>query len=211
MSYNPKRMYAFKKEHHGICYSKKLGSVRGANSSSINDLNKRTSINLTTINCRSLCNKTVGILTHIEELNTDIALLQETWLSSTDKAKFSEIKELGFNMYSQPRKGRGGGLAFLYKKDIDLKQNINIGKYRTFEVQECTLKGDLGLIRLVNIYRPPYSKKNKATPTMFLEDFSEYLETLVNKPGKVIIAGDFNLHIEKIGLPGEDIYIPCNS
>ena len=140
----------------------------------------------------------MGVINHLDELDIDLGILQETWIKSTDKAKIAEIKELGYDVLNRPRNGRGGGLAFIYRNDLEVKQNINIGKYKTFEVQEGTIKTDAYLIRIVNVYRPPYTKKNKNTPAMFIEEFTEYMETLVNKPGKLLMAGDFNFHVEKL-------------
>jgi exonuclease III len=52
-------------------------------------------------------------------------------------------------------------------------------------------------VRLVNLYRPPYTKKARYTECAFLEEFEDYLKDLTVKPGFPIIAGDFNLHMEK--------------
>ena len=62
---------------------------------------------------------------------------------------------------------------------------------------EVTLQSDQNLVRFVNIYRPPYSKKNRYTLLDFFEEFQEYLQILHSKNGTPILVGDFNIHVEK--------------
>jgi endonuclease/exonuclease/phosphatase (EEP) superfamily protein YafD len=51
-------------------------------------------------------------------------------------------------------------------------------------------------IRLITIYRPPQSKKNRATPSTFLQEFSSLLEIVSLTPGYLLLNGDFNFHME---------------
>ena len=62
---------------------------------------------------------------------------------------------------------------------------------------EVTLESENKLLRFVNIYRPPYSKKNRFTIAHFIEEFEKYLDALKSKNGTPILVGDFNIHIEK--------------
>lgn len=140
---------------------------------------------------------------HLLDVNCDICLVQETFLSDKDTAKLMEIKDYGMEVISNPRKYRsGGGIAVIYKKCIDMKCNVNINKYKSFQIMETTLCTNVGLIRLVNIYRPPYSKKARFTEAHFLKEFEDYLKCLDGKDGRNIIVGDFNIHMEKT----EDTY-----
>ena len=63
---------------------------------------------------------------------------------------------------------------------------------------EVTLKTNSDLIRLVNICRPPYGIKHCYTEKDFLPEFDEYLSILSNKPGEIVIMGDFNIPMQKI-------------
>ena len=83
------------------------------------------------INARSMCNKTVGIMELLNDFNIDICCVTETWFKKSDKAKFSEIKDFGYETLSTPRSGRGGGVAFLFKYSLKLKKQKSI-KYKTF-------------------------------------------------------------------------------
>lgn len=133
-------------------------------------------------------------------MDCDVCFIQETFLREGDKAKLAEIKEYGWNILSDPRKHRsGGGIAMLYKNDIQLKSNTKVTKYKSFQVMESLLTTSTDIVRLVNIYRPPYTKKARFTECDFLREFEDYLDTLSTKPGVPILAGDFNFHIERPG------------
>ena len=124
--------------------------------------------------------------------------MQETFLKEADTAKLQEIKDYGWGIISDPRKHRsGGGIAIIYNSSLKLKPNEKMKKYKSCQIMEALLDSEEGLIRLINVYRPPYTKKAKYTECSFLEDFSDYLCNLSGKPGIPIICGDFNLHLER--------------
>ena len=51
-------------------------------------------------------------------------------------------------------------------------------------------------LRIVILYRPPYSDQHKVTTENFLMDFSTYLETLLLVKEELLIVGDFNIHVD---------------
>ena len=145
-----------------------------------------------------MVNKIVQVLEHFDDMSCDICLVQETFLKVSDKAILKEITDLGWSIMSDPRKHRkGGGIAVLCKPDIPLKINEKVTKYKSYQIMEVLLNCETGLVRLVNVYRPPYTKKARYTESFFLDEFDEYLSDLILKPGVPIIAGDFNFHVER--------------
>ena len=58
------------------------------------------------------------------------------------------------------------------------------------------LSWDSNVLRLFAIYRPPPSSDNKLTTTMFLNDFSTFLEVIPSISQYVVILGDFNIHVD---------------
>ena len=151
-------------------------------------------INVGVFNPRSLCNKTVGVFELLLDRDIDVCLLSETWLRKGDTSKISEIKDFGYNLHQQSRPGRGGGVAIVYKKGLDVSKR-NIPAYKSFEHLECVLKSPSnGLIRLISVYRSCTARLSNISD--FLKDFDDYLDSLTHLPGKVIIAGDFNIHVE---------------
>ena len=139
------------------------------------------------------------MVNHFKERDLDILFLQETFLKTKDEAKIKELQEHGINFMSSPRtSGRErGGLAVIYKPSLKLKLNKKTESYQTIEHMELTLQTEEELLRFVNVYRPPYSKKHKYTELSFLMEFEEFAENLVTQPGVPIMAGDFNMHVEK--------------
>ena len=77
--------------------------------------------------------------------------MQESWLNENDGAKLVEIKELGYEVLSNPRKRRGGGVAIFYKKLLKLSLCSRTCKYKSLENIEATLKTDNELVRFVSI------------------------------------------------------------
>ena len=151
-------------------------------------------LNVGLFNTRSLCNKTAGVFELLSDANISICLLTETWLRKGDTSKIAEIKDLGYNIAHQSRAGRGGGVAIAYKKHLKFTRR-NIKAYKSFEHIECVIKSPSGeLLRFCCVYRSCTAKLSNVPD--FCKDFDDYLDSLVQLPGKVIIAGDFNIHVE---------------
>ena len=54
------------------------------------------------------------------------------------------------------------------------------------------------MYRLLIVYRPPTSKKG-ITFSLFLEEFSTLLESVMMAKGKLIVTGDFNIQMDNAG------------
>ena len=150
------------------------------------------------MNVRSIVGNTTAVLEHIADMKCDICLIQETFLREASQAKLQEIRDYGWNILSDPRKHRtGGGIGVLFRDYIRMKANEKITKFKSFQVMETILYGFSEEVRFSNIYRPPYTKKARFTEAMFLEEFEEYLDDVVGKPGMLFMGGDFNFHMER--------------
>ena len=154
------------------------------------------------LNARSICNKVPAVLELLSDKKIDVCFLTESWLKVNDNAKFAEIREYGYSILSAPRKGRGGGVGFIFNSStIALKRN-NVSSYKSFEVLEALIRTNEGLIRLSVVYRTTQvSSKQKYADTrlaLFYQEFSDYLDEISTKVGKPIISGDFNLHVEDL-------------
>jgi len=149
-----------------------------------------------------LCNKTCGVLELLKENSVDICCITETWLKSKDAAIFAEIHDHGFDIFSAPRRGRGGGVAFLFNSARLKPIRNNTNKFTSFEVLECLVKTSSQLIRLCVIYRSTQiackERYDETKMSKFTEEFEEYLDSLLQKSGTPIICGDFNIHVEDV-------------
>ena len=63
-------------------------------------------------------------------------------------------------------------------------------------MQEVLLHVKSVLMHIVVIYRPPSTSTYGYPPNMFLDEFAVFLESLVLSPGKLILTGDFNFHVD---------------
>ena len=81
------------------------------------------------LNARSLCNKTCGVLELLKDNSIDLYCVTETWLKTNDAAKFAEIHDHGYDVYSAPRRGRGGGVAFLFNPSRIKPIRNNVSTY----------------------------------------------------------------------------------
>ena len=51
-------------------------------------------------------------------------------------------------------------------------------------------------LKIIGIYRPPYSEANPVSANVFFDEFSAYLENIVMCPEVLLISGDFNFHLD---------------
>ena len=132
----------------------------------------------------------------LNDMNVDICGLSETWLHVSDNAIFSEIKDFGFLIHSKPRAGRGGGVGILYRSKLKLSP-CKVKQFKSFECCEATFKSTNGVLTRISImYRSGTATSMSSNTELFLEEFEDYLNTFIEKPGKPIIMGDFNIHVE---------------
>ena len=52
------------------------------------------------------------------------------------------------------------------------------------------------IIELVVVYRPPYSKEHPVPASVFFQEFSTFLETIVLCPEVLLVSGDFNFRLD---------------
>lgn len=150
------------------------------------------------LNARSLRNKHLSIVDYVIDNDLDVVAFTETWLSadSSDDVTCSHLSPPGYVFSHVPRpNGVCGGVGILHKSSLKAKL-VSSANYKSFEVMQTELtRGNRTL--LVNIiYRPPPSPTNGLTSKLFLSDFSDFLETLILSQSQLVIAGDFNYHID---------------
>ena len=75
-------------------------------------------------NCCSIRSKVPQIMEFITDTDTDIVLLQETWLKKSDTAIMFNIREYNYEILQtrEPRASdTGGGVAILFKKKYNTR------------------------------------------------------------------------------------------
>ena len=156
-------------------------------------------LQLACFNVRSLGNKLPGVIELLKDKNIAVCCITESWLKVKDSAKFAEIHDYGFDIFSAPRKGKGGGVAFIFNPEIVKPVRNNVTTYSSFEILECVIQTTT-LLRLCVVYRCTQVKSQDTycdtKLSKFMIEFEDYLDSLLTKNGAPIICGDFNIHVE---------------
>lgn len=163
-------------------------------------------LTIATLNVRSLFhpNRSVFIPEVIQTHNIDILALSETFQSiNTTPAQLRDITPPSFQFFGQPReldsrtsaKGSiGGGLGILICDAIK-STIVTLPPYTSFECLAIDALLPVGNLRLFNIYRPPDTSQYSTPFADFIAEFSSFLSFAATTPGKFLITGDFNIHV----------------
>ena len=149
-------------------------------------------------NARSLGNKTFGICEFLKAEHCDVCFITEAWIKLKDESTIAEIKDMGYNIKLQPRKGskRGGGICVIFKPELNVEKCCIQSKYKSFEVLHTTIKSSTNLLRVSTFYRT--GKMSVAERERFANELDSYLESLLRLPGENILCGDLNIHVEDL-------------
>jgi hypothetical protein len=92
---------------------------------------------------------------------------------------------------SRPGTRRGGGVAVIYRETLRYKP-FSTTSFTTFEHIDLTLSHGSSHLRVIVIDRPPATSFAD-----FINDFASLLELVILSPGRLVILGDFNIHVDK--------------
>jgi hypothetical protein len=148
------------------------------------------------LNTRSINKKELILKDFTVENDIEIFAVTKTWLRHDNTFSVAEVCPKGCYFYHIPRKNsRGGGVGVLLKKSIRIKTQSQ-RKLISFEYIDVTMECSNSRTRMVIIYRPPSSKTNQLTNSQFFDEFCNLMEQLIILPGNLLIAGDFNYHVD---------------
>ena len=151
-------------------------------------------VKLGIVNARSICNKTEVFTDYVTEVNMDLIAINETWLNigEKDNKLIKDLTPAYYTFVHLPRKRRrGGGVGLVYRSSIKVNRRDNM-KY--FEFMDVDVSSYGHSIRLVIIYRPPPSKKNKHSYAAFLVAFTGFIAHYALMTTRFAIVGDFNIY-----------------
>ncbi|XP_072030516.1 uncharacterized protein [Amphiura filiformis] len=133
-------------------------------------------------------------------------MITETWLGEEDPVIINEFTPSGYTCLSHPRPGdRHGGIAIISK--TSLKLSLSPVGVDTINFEHVSVTDNSKAIRLIGIYRPPPSKTNGFTHLRFNEEFDDFLSVVSTLPGKPLIMGDLNVHVNKPSKPDVSRYL----
>ena len=175
-----------------IKYSSNRNSVNHSNLTVIKTQNDTNTSRFVLLNARSIGNKVHLLQDYIAENNFDLCAITETWLKEKDKIIAKDVCPPGYKIYNVDRENKkGGGVALIYKSCFKLKP-VQCDSFNSFEYLSCTLASECGKFDLCIIYRPPSSDI-----TTFTEDLSSLLDKFLLRHQRLLIAGDFNVHVNE--------------
>ncbi|XP_026055013.1 uncharacterized protein LOC113108674 [Carassius auratus] len=147
-----------------------------------------TSIKMGLLNARSISNKAFILNDFMMSCSLDFFFITETWLNPGDQMALGELTPPGCDSLNSPRTaGRGGGVATVFRNTFKCRL-LSTQIYSSFEVQ--LLKIDtLDSFFCALVYRPPKWNKD------FIQQFSDFLSGLMSRCDKLLVLGDFNVHL----------------
>ncbi|XP_055512319.1 uncharacterized protein LOC129709775 [Leucoraja erinacea] len=146
-------------------------------------------VKIALVNARSLVNKTFILKDFFESRGLDLLCVTETWLGVGESSAFAEMLPLDCCYLNSPRtSGRGGGLATVFRSHFKCKQLLLSSSLASFELSLFELVGS-NTVLCALVYRPPKYNKD------FLNDFSIFLAEIMPRYDRVLIVGDFNVHV----------------
>ncbi len=142
------------------------------------------------LNVGTLTSKTFIINDCISEKKLDFLFLVETWLTSDGAAVLIEACPPNYNFFHSVRQGKqGGGIAIILSNKYTCTW-VSFGDFSSFEYVALTVKMEPTVL-LLTLYRPP------RLWTGFLNQFSELMSLISTSYGRIIVNGDFNIHVNK--------------
>ena len=73
---------------------------------------------------------------------------------------------------------------------------MDAGKKTSFEYSEWIVDCGSHKLKIMIIYRIPYSIEHPITTSTFFEEFTGYLESVIMSSELLLITGDFNIHVD---------------
>jgi hypothetical protein len=138
----------------------------------------------------------ISFNTYVIQNNIDAVFLTETWMATDDPVVIGELKPDGYSFLSFPRGTTNhGGIGVLFKKQLSYR--VHHLSFKSVSFEYASILDPNNGVHYVIVYRPYQSPKNKFTVTGFLDEYGDFLHEICLLPGKLVILGDFNIHLDQ--------------
>ena len=149
-------------------------------------------------NARSIREKISALTSALLEYDIDVFVITESWLKKASDPAVGILRSSlsGFRIHHQPRtNGHSGGGVAIVVRDILKCKVISTGPFKSIECLVVEIRSRSELLNFVLVYRPKSGINKFSAMKFFLPDFSTLLESVLGKPGRLLICGDFNIHM----------------
>ena len=160
-----------------------------------------TRLKFSVVNARSVRNKMTEIQHKLVSNHIDALLITESWLLEKDNIWLNTLSwnKIGYKFDSVPRLGKkkGGGLLLVYH-DCFKADRIETDKLLSCESQLWIMDVQVWKFSLLGVYHPP-STSNPIPDSIFIDQLTDLVQDLTLQHVNLIVAGDFNIHINDPG------------
>ena len=130
----------------------------------------------------------------VSDKKIDLLSLTETWLHPDEYVSLNESTPPSHLNSHVPREfGRGGGVAAIFNSSLLINPKPKLS-YHSFENLVLSLLHQSNKCQQPILFAVVYSAPGAYSE--FLTEFPEFLSNLVLKTDKIIIVGDFNIHVD---------------
>jgi exonuclease III len=152
-------------------------------------------LNVRLWNAQSLRNRTITVSDYLIQENVDIMFVTETWLNINDSVVIGECTPPSYDFLNFPRgTSDHGGIAFIHKQSMNV-QIVNLD-YDITTFEYASIVDPINGVQYIVVYRPPPSKQNGFLLSTFLTEFENFISEVALMPRKVVVIGDFNIHVD---------------
>ena len=173
------------------------------------DRELRKKLGLSLVNIQSIKNKHTNLLDNLVENKIDICIVTETWLTDDDKVWLdcSDLSKNGYHIQLANRRNRrGGGLAIIATTNIKTIL-LEKGEKASFEYAIWKVNTNNASMTVLAIYHPPHHRPTTQLIQYFWMNLQIIWKNFSTINNNVVIAGDFNLHIDNDEDPVAQLFI----
>ena len=93
---------------------------------------------------------------------------------------------------------RGGDIAIIYRSMLVIAK-VAVGERISFKFAEYLVFSGTSKFKSMVVYQLPYSQVHRVSVSTFLEEFAEYMESIILMLEPLLITGDLNIHVDVQG------------
>ena len=168
-----------------------------------------SNVRVSTVNTRSVKNKSDLIVETSKLENLDFLVISETWLRE-ENAHWVATSSLAMEKYriqTINRQGKqGGGVALLHKNRYQVTRDHNAPQLDLLEYGIWSTRVRNRIPTIAGLYHPPLGN-TRNTPARFLDQVSELVQYLFTNHKNLILLGDFNIHVNRLDNQDTQAYI----